>query len=171
MLRRLAVVGVLACVTLVVAGVALADHPGGGGTPMFATLTPEAECNNPAPPTPPTCNLGQPGASGTTEMRLNSGQEEICFTTEAEGLIAPATGAHIHRAPEGRAGPIVVFFTPTAPAIGSGCVFAPRELIKEIRQHPERFYVNVHTTGPAGIGFPAGAIRGQICGPGRGHCD
>ena len=166
MFRRLAVMGVLACVTLVVASVALADHPGGGGTPMFATLTPGAECNNPAPPATPTCNLGQPGASGTTEMRLNSGQEEICFTTEASGLTSPVVGAHIHRAPVGRAGPIVVPFTPDAPGVGTGCVFASRELIKEIRQNPENFYVNVHTSA-----FPAGAIRGQLCGPGRGNCD
>jgi hypothetical protein len=160
MLRRLAVLGGLAAVMLTLAGVALAEHPGGGGTPFFATLTPQAECNATG-----TCNLGQPGASGQTEMRLNSGQEEICFTTEASGLATPVTGAHIHRAPPGRSGPIVVPFTPQAPGVGSGCVPASRELIKEIRQNPENFYVNVHTQA-----FPAGAIRGQMCGPGRGNC-
>jgi CHRD domain len=146
-------------VMLALAGVALADHPGGGGTPFFATLTPEAECNAAG-----VCNLGQPGASGETELRLNSGQEEICYTTTAEGLTHPLTGAHIHRAPAGVAGPIVVPF-PTEQGVGSACVFAPRELIKEIRQNPEAFYVNVHTTA-----FRAGAIRGQLCGPGRGNC-
>jgi hypothetical protein len=152
----------MAAVMLALAGVALADHPGEGGTPFFATLTPQAECNAAG-----VCNLGQPGASGQTELRLNSGQEEICFTTEAEGLINPLSGAHIHRAPAGVSGPIVVPF-PTALAIGSACVPASRELIMEIRQNPENFYVNLHTGGPGG--FPAGAIRGQLCGPGRGNC-
>jgi hypothetical protein len=162
MFRRLAVLGGLAAVMLALAGAALADHPGEGGTPFFATLTPEAECNAATPV--PACGLGQPGASGQTELRLNSGQEEICFTTEAQGLTHPLTGAHIHRAPAGIAGPIVVPF-PTAQGVGSACVPASRELIKEIRQNPEAFYVNVHTTA-----FRAGAIRGQLCGPGRGNC-
>ncbi len=72
------------------------------------------------------------------------------------------TGAHIHEAPAGVAGPIVV---PLSPPVGDGCVPASRELIKEIRKNPESFYVNVHTAGR-----PAGAIRGQLCGPGRGNC-
>src|SRR5687768_14753869 len=159
MFRGLAVLAGLAAVVLALAGVALADHPGEGGTPFYATLTPEAECNAAG-----LCNRGQPGASGETELRLNSGQEEICYTTTAEGLTHPLSGAHIHRAPAGVSGPIVVPF-PTAQGVGSACVPASRELIKEIRQNPEQFYVNVHTTA-----FPAGAIRGQLCGPGRGNC-
>ena len=157
MLRRLAVLGVLACITLVIAGAALADHPGGGGTPMSATLTPQAECTPQG-----VCGVGQPGASGQIEMRLNSGQEEICFTTEATGLVGPVTGAHIHRGAAGQVRPPLVHFNPR---IGSGCVFAPREVIKEIRQDPENFYFNVHTQA-----FPGGAIRGGLCGPGRGQC-
>ena len=159
MRRRTLVLAAVAgsTVALVVAGTAAADHPGGGGTPFFATLTPQAECNALG-----TCGLGQPGAAGTTALRLNSGQEEICFKTETTGLTAPVVGAHIHRAPAGRSGPIVV---PLTPSVGEGCVFAPRELIKEIRQNPENFYVNVHTAT-----FPAGAVRGQLCGPGRGQC-
>ena len=155
---RLTVFAVLAATgALVAAGGALADHPGGGGTPFFATLTPQAECNAQR-----VCNLGQPGASGTTTMRLNPGQEEICFETTATGLTSPTTGAHIHRAPAGIAGPIVV---PLNAHVGAGCVFAPRELIKAIMKNPAGYYVNVHTTGR-----PGGAIRGQLCGPGRGRC-
>jgi hypothetical protein len=36
-------------------------------------------------------------------------------------------------------------------------VSAPRELILEIIQNPEAFYVNVHNAD-----FPAGAVRGQL---------
>ena len=148
--------GLLAALALV--GTAAADHPGMGGTPFFATLTPEAECN----PTGTACDLGQPGASGTTALRLNSGQEEICFKTETTGLTSNVIDAHIHRAPAGFAGPAIV---PLTPWVGEGCVSASRELIKEIRQNPENFYVNVHTAA-----FRGGAVRGQLCGPGRGQC-
>ena len=137
----LAVVGAVGALAL--AGVAAADHPGGGGTPLGATLTGAAEAPGP----------GDPDGSGTILLRLNSGQQEICFDAETAD-IATIVGAHIHRAPAGAAGPIVVHLTGQFPA---GCVFAPRELIKAIRKNPENYYVNVHT-----VGFPAGAIRGQL---------
>ncbi len=156
-MRRLTALCVVLGMGLVLAATAAGDHPGRGGTPFFATLTPEAECNAAG-----VCGLGQPGAAGESTLRLNSGQQEICFKTTARGLTTPVTGAHIHAAPAGVAGSIVV---PLSPAVGEGCVPAPRKLIKEIRKNPESFYVNVHTTGR-----PGGAIRGQLCGPGRGNC-
>ena len=39
----------------------------------------------------------------------------------------------------------------------SGCVAADSSVIKEIRQDPSAYYVNVHSTL-----FPAGAVRGQL---------
>ncbi len=156
-MRRLTGLVVVLGMGLVLPATTAADHPGRGGTPFFATLTPEAECNAAG-----VCGLGQPGATGESSLRLNSGQQEICFKTTATGLASPVTGAHIHEAPAGVAGPIVV---PLSPSVGEGCVPAPRELIKEIRKNPENFYVNVHTDRHRG-----GAIRGQLCGPGRGNC-
>jgi len=54
-----------------------------------------------------------------------------------------------------------VVVTLTAPASGtsSGCVSADSELIKEIRQSPAEFYVNVHNSE-----FTGGAVRGQLDG-------
>ena len=41
----------------------------------------------------------------------------------------------------------------------SDCVFdIDKSLIKDIRQHPDDYYVNVHSTP----GFEAGAVRGQL---------
>ena len=73
---------------------------------------------------------------------------------------AVAMGVHIHKAPAGANGPIVVGLLPagkpTAPT-ESGCVAADRMLILQIMRDPEAYYVNVHTTQ-----FPGGAIRGQL---------
>ena len=70
--------------------------------------------------------------------------------------------AHIHEAPVGEPGDIVV---PLFEGVFGGtdavsdCVFGVnRDLIKDIRKHPAEYYVNVHSTP----GFEAGAIRGQL---------
>ena len=39
----------------------------------------------------------------------------------------------------------------------AACVSAGEDLIKEIRQNPANYYVNVHNAD-----FPDGAIRGQL---------
>jgi len=70
---------------------------------LQTALTGAAECNAVG-----VCNLGDPDGSGTASLRLNPGQEEICFELRVSDIDLPATGAHIHRAPAGFAGPIVV---------------------------------------------------------------
>lgn len=132
-------------ITLLLSSVALA-----GGRPLSASLTGAAEVAG-----------GDPDGSGTAHLTLNSGQEEICFDLSWNN-IAPPTRAHIHRGVAGVNGPIVVTFfdlatTPPVPVTNSGCVDVPRDLVKEIRQNPEAFYVNIHNAD-----FPAGAIRGQL---------
>jgi hypothetical protein len=89
-------------------------------------------------------------------VTLNQGQSEICFEITVSG-IAPATAAHIHVAPAGVAGPVVVPLTPPTSGSSSGCVSVDPGLIKAIRQNPSAYYVNVHNAD-----FPAGAVRGQL---------
>jgi hypothetical protein len=66
------------------------------------------------------------------------------------------TLAHIHVGAADTFGPVVVNFNPTVNGLDN-CVSADPQLIKTIRQNPEAYYVNVHTTQ-----FGAGAIRGQL---------
>ncbi len=138
---------------MLAAGAALADHPGGGGVPLSATLIGANEVPGP----------GHPTATGTASFRLNPGQEEVCYELEASGLTGlTVTAAHIHPGPAGQANPPLVPLAAPTNGASSGCVFAPRAVILAIIRNPEDYYVNVHAVP----GFGPGAIRGQLT---RGH--
>lgn len=124
----------------------------GEGRPFSTMLTGAAEVPGP----------GDADASGTAFLTLNQGQGEVCFDLSWAGIDGTVIAAHVHAAPAGIAGPVVVpLFTDVAlPGTGSAsaCVSGvSEELIKDIRQNPENYYVNIHSTV-----FPAGAIRGQL---------
>jgi hypothetical protein len=122
----------------------------GSGRPFSTRLSGAEEAPGP----------GDPDGTGSALVRLNQGQRTVCFELAWQN-IEPPTASHIHRAPRGVPGPIVVgFFGPPtgAPVRMTGCVEdVSAALIKEIRQNPAAFYVNVHNDP-----FPGGAIRGQL---------
>jgi hypothetical protein len=123
-----------------------------GGRPLTTALTGAAE--RPGP--------GDPDASGTASITLNHGQGEVCFALSWEDIDGTVSDAHIHQAPAGTPGPIVVplFVGASFASTGStsGCISGVSEdLIKDIRHDPAEYYVNIHSTV-----FPAGAIRGQL---------
>jgi hypothetical protein len=99
---------------------------------------------------------GDPDGSGSATIILIR-PNTICYVLTAEN-IEPANAAHIHEAPPGVAGPIVVPLDepPTYGASG-GCTQADPELVSDIQENPENYYVNVHNED-----YPAGAIRGQL---------
>jgi hypothetical protein len=106
---------------------------------------------------------GDPDASGTALIRLNPAEGLVCFKLVVRGA-DPLTAAHIHQAPAGQAGPVVVpLATPAATAADSnvqqskGCVSADPALISTIKANPSQFYANVHNKA-----FPAGAVRAQL---------
>jgi hypothetical protein len=149
-LLALALVAVFALV-----GTAAAERLNGsdhGGRPLATTLSGANEVNAEGVP-----NQGDPDGSGVAVVTLNQGQGEVCINMTLSN-IAPPTMAHIHAAPAGTNGPIVVNFTPLISGFSvNGCVSADPALIKQIRQHPELYYVNAHN-----VDFPAGAVRGQL---------
>ena len=145
--RALLLVAALGTVGLLAVGApALA-----GGRPLSTTLTGAAEVPGP----------GDADASGTALITLNEGQGEVCFNLDWAGIDGTVVAAHIHAAPAGVAGPVVVplfagAFSGTDSA--SACISGvSEELSKAIRQDPESYYVNIHSTV-----FPAGAVRGQL---------
>ena len=146
---RLAAVAVIGSLAALGISQAIGDpRPQDGGRVLSATLTGTAEAPGP----------GDPDGSGTAFVAINPGQGELCFMISVTGITLPATAAHVHEAPVGVAGPVVVPLTPPgADGTARGCVDVDREELKEIMQAPEEYYVNVHTTD-----FPAGAVRGQL---------
>lgn len=117
-----------------------------GGRPFHVAMTGAAEAPGP----------GDPDGSGTAHFRVNPGQEQICYTLEVSG-IAPAAAAHIHVAPVGSPGPVVVPLAAPTSGSSSACATVDRDLALAILMHPENYYVNVHNAQ-----FPAGAVRGQL---------
>jgi hypothetical protein len=99
---------------------------------------------------------GDSDGTGTAELRVNPGTGEICYTITVANL-DPVTAAHIHNAPAGVNGPVVVPLTPPTSGSVTDCTTADPALARDIVVHPENYYVNVHTTV-----FPAGAVRGQL---------
>jgi len=141
----------LAAVAILAAGLVLATSAPAAPAKLFAALTGAAECNAAG-----TCGLGDPDGAGTAELTATlRPHSRICWSIDVTNITLPPTGVHIHRAPVGVAGPIVVDFMGQL----SGCTNVAPTLLSEIIHHPERFYVNVHNAD-----FPAGAIRGQLTG-------
>jgi len=116
-----------------------------GGRPLTADLTGAAE----VPP-------ADPDGSGSALVTVNIGQREVCWDLSVSD-IEPATAAHIHEAPAGVNGPVVVPLSPPTDGSSSGCADVDRALAKDILQDPEEYYVNVHNAE-----FPNGAVRGQL---------
>jgi len=128
--------------------------------------------------------LGAAVAQASPAIPLNTGQEsdqvtgggngsfsytidgaELCYVLSVHNLSASSVAAHIHVAPRGVAGPVVVPLA-TPPAATSsvsecltaveGGVMTPAELAAIVAD-PGAHYVNVHT--PA---HPGGEVRGQL---------
>jgi hypothetical protein len=101
---------------------------------------------------------GDPNGTGEATIRLRRQERQVCHNMSWTG-IRPATIAHIHRGAVGVDGPPVVDLFVGRREDGSrGCTSGvSRTLITELREHPRRFYINVHNNP-----FPDGAIRGQL---------
>jgi hypothetical protein len=129
--------------------VALLAYGDDGGRKFTLVLTGAEEAPGP----------GDPDGIGFATLRLNPGTGQVCFNIRVENITLPTTGAHIHEAPAGSPGPIVIGLTaPDETGTSSGCVDAERDEILEIIRHPEDYYINVHTLPD----FGPGAVRAQL---------
>lgn len=105
--------------------------------------------------------LGDPDGIGNALVRVGPGGS-VCYRLRVRKVETP-TAAHIHRAPRGVAGPVVVPLTGTwAPTPDGGfqlegCVAADAALAAAIRANPANYYVKAHNQP-----YPGGVVRGQL---------
>lgn len=158
------VLGAAALVAVIVAGPVSPADAKGGGRPFRLALSGAEEFSATGAPINPHGNADR----GSIELRLNHGQERVCWEV---GAITMTAGeplpfvAHIHRAPTGVAGPVVVDLfggaaaapAPTSYPTGQTCVHADRARIKAIMHDPSAYYVNLHNTP-----HPGGVMRAQL---------
>ena len=152
MARRRFLVAPVAALSIVLA-LTLTAAPALAATPLVAFLTGEAEAPGP----------GDPDGFGLAKIRINASAGGLCYDISVSRIRLPATGAHIHVAPEGEPGPVVVTLGNPAPTSGHngqaiGCISGlSSALLRNIRNNPEDYYVNIHNKP-----YPGGAIRGQL---------
>lgn len=107
---------------------------------------------------------GDPDGFGAARVKIDVRREKVCFAIVVFDIGLPTIGSHIHEAPAGEPGDIVVPFKApveignTGIGLSTGCTRnQPRPLLRDIKNNPDQFYVNVHTSD-----FPGGAVRGQL---------
>jgi D-alanyl-D-alanine carboxypeptidase len=103
--------------------------------------------------------VGDADGSGAATVAVSTGAGRICFELWVHAVVLPAVAAHIHAAPPGVNGPVVVpLGAPDGEGRASGCARGlERSLLEDLVDDPSSYYVNVHTTD-----FPDGAVRGQL---------
>ncbi len=152
----------LATAVALVAGLAVSSHA------QVVTLTANLSGGNEVPPviTP---------ASGTAVLTINTVSREWSMSVQFSSLTTPVTVAHIHRAPVGSNGPVIVgldgmplsggrpswnLITPgitslnTGGALNAPFLFPEAELANLLAGNT---YVNIHSQQ-----FPGGELRGNL---------
>ena len=99
---------------------------------------------------------GDPDASAEGRFRVDTDAGQFCYSVTGEGL-EDAAAMHIHEAPAGEDGPVVIPLDHTKIGAGEVCTPAEAALLGEIIADPAGYYLNVHTPE-----FQAGAVRDQL---------
>lgn len=147
----------LAMLSAVALLLTVALTPVSAATGVFRlTLTGEQEATaNCAPP----AVCGDPDAVGGAIVIVNPVRDTVCFLARWSGIDGTVVAAHIHEAPAGAPGPVVVpLFAGTFEGsdMTRGCVSA-NGWSDEILADPSDYYLNIHSTV-----YPGGAIRAQL---------
>ena len=106
-------------------------------------------------------NAGSAGdldGTGAAVFHIRRGEGRICYRLSVAGITLPAFASHIHRAPAGVPGRVVVGLVPPGvDGVSSGCVPVDRTLVAAILADASGYYANVHTSDS-----PSLSIRGQL---------
>jgi hypothetical protein len=149
-------------VSLLLAGLAFC------ATPARADFLAEAILDS-AQETPPNSSPG----TGMAIFNYSSTAQDLTYSVSFQNLLAPATVSHIHFAPPGVAGPVILPLTNAGPPSATSGTFSGTLTALDLNPDPAGginsfadaiaaieagdTYINVHSTQ-----FPGGEIRGQI---------
>lgn len=108
--------------------------------------------------------VGDPDGRGEVYIfGIDGDPTTLCYVLIVD-RIAPATATHIHEAPAGQNGPVVVNLAAPADGDAADCLtegepgkFLSGQTVAEILANPADYYVNVHNAE-----YPGGALRGQL---------
>ena len=157
MTHRKAIAWSCAGFTVVAAGFAFAAPVAEGGRKFVTALTGQAEIAGGA-------LTADMDGTGTAQVFVNHGQRRVCWNLTNLSNLDTLVAAHIHEAASNATGGIKIsFFHFGEPIDLEGCTEGTathpfdRARLKDIIQHPQNYYVNIHTSA-----YPGGAIRGQL---------
>ena len=94
------------------------------------------------------------GGDFSAEIDMEAGR--MCYALDLYG-IDDFAAAHIHKGAEGKNGPPVVTLELPGEDGEDKCVDVDVEVLKDIAENQDDYYVNVHTAA-----IPQGAVRGQL---------
>jgi hypothetical protein len=141
-MRQLRVIVILAVFSLVTGNVF--------GQTLGAVLTGSQEV--PATTTP---------GYGNSTVTFDATRANITVTITVANLGSPINNFHIHEAPPGVSGPVVVNLIGLGGTFSNGTLTGTFPIAADVAarmlQNPGNFYVNVHT-----VQFPGGAVRGNL---------
>lgn len=102
---------------------------------------------------------GEDGSTVTGQFAFDEAAGTITYTVSVAGNAEPTAAAHLHEAPAGTAGPVVVPLDAAAVNAGTQATVTvdDPELVAEIVANPADYYLNVHSAS-----FPAGFARAQL---------
>ena len=143
--RRWALATAAACLLTTGAAVPASATHGDG---KFANLNGAKEVPGP----------GDPDGAGAAIVSLYPMAGKVCARISVTKIETPMA-AHIHEGRFDESGPVVVDLTGSVTGGARCATGVDPDLIRDIRSHPRRYYVNVHN-----MPYPAGAIRGQLRG-------
>jgi hypothetical protein len=142
----------LATVVLAALAMTVPSSASAVSKPLFAAMSGKNEIADDG-----TKGVGDRNGGGSFTAVIKGRQ--LCYGIAVKNIDDPIA-AHIHRGRRNQNGPVLVpLIQPSDgdPGASSGCTRISRVLVRAIRRHPGRYYVNVHTED-----FPDGAIRGQL---------
>lgn len=96
--------------------------------------------------------------TGTATVILNDAGTQIAYTVSYSGLIGTVTASHIHKAPIGVNGGVIIGFTPpvgTQSGSFNGVAAVTPAQVADLMAG--LWYVNLHTTT-----YPGGELRAQL---------